>query len=122
MFRKATHFLTDTLGKALSHGGAIRGIAKGLDQLGVGGGRLGGFVDKGLGLAEKAHRSLGEFGEMTPKQQAGRLGSLAGKGLSTMFGMAANRMGGGPEAMKVGRGLGQMGGNFMTQGLQRLLG
>ena len=122
MFRRATHFLTDTLGKALSHGGAVRGIAKGLDQLGVGGGRLGGFVDKGLGLAEKAHRSLTEFGEMTPAGQSKRLGDLAGRGLSSLFGQAASRLGGGPEAMRVGRGLGQLGGNFMSQGLQRLLG
>ena len=122
MFRKGIHFLTDSLGKALSYGGAIKGVAKGLDQLGVGGGRLGGYVDTGLDLAGKAQRSLREFGEMTPGQQSKRLGELAGRGLSSVFGMASDRLGGGSQGRAVGRGLGQMGGNFMSQGLQRLLG
>lgn len=121
MFRRGVHFLTDTLGKALSLAPGIRTGAKALDQLGVGGGRIGGFVDRGLNLAGKAERSLREFGEMTPEKQSKRLGELAGRGLSSLFGQAGSRLGG-AEAMKVGRGLGQLGGNFMSQGLQRLLG
>lgn len=113
MFRRGVHFLTDSLGKALSLAPGIKTGAKALDQLGVGGGRLGGFVDRAVGLGQKAHDSLSQFGEMTPDQQAKRLGNLAGKGLSNLF---AQSSGGGRP------GLGQFGGNFMSQGLQRLLG
>lgn len=122
MLNKGVHFLTDTLGKVNGMSGGIRGIAKGLDQMGVGGGRIGGFVNRGLDFAGKAERSLREFGGMSPAQKSKRLGNLAGRGLSSVFGQANDRLGGGAAGAAVGRGLGQMGGNFISQGLSRLLG
>jgi hypothetical protein len=123
MFRRGIHFLGDTLGKALSFAPGIKMGAKALDTLGVGGGRLGGMVDRGFGIAEKAQRSLREFGEMTPGQQAKRLGGLAGKFGGSLLGQGLERVGAERgQARAVGRGLGQLGGNFLSQGLQRLLG
>lgn len=123
IFRRGVHFLGDTLGKALSFAPGIRTGAKALDQLGVGGGRLGGFVDRAIGMGERAQRSLREFGEMTPAQQSKRLGSLAGKFGGSLLGQGLERAGADRgQARAVGRGLGQLGGNFLSQGLQRLLG
>ena len=122
MFRRATHFLGDTLGKALRFAPAIKQGAKALDSLGVGGGRLGGFVDRAVDIGGKAQRSISEFGEMTPRQQAQRLGGLAGKFGGSLLGQGLERVGAQRgQAQSVGRGLGQLGGNFLSQGLQRLL-
>ena len=123
MFRRAVSFLGDGLQKIHKFANPIRGVAKALDTLGVGGGRLGGFVEKGLGLADVGSRSLKEFEEMTPKKQAERLGALAGEKGGMILGQGLERAGTTPGlGMGIGRGLGQLGGKFMSQGLQRLFG
>ena len=121
MFRRAMSFLGDNLAKVHKYANPIRGMAKALDTLGVGGGRLGGFVERGLGLADAGSRSLKEFQEMTPKQQSGRIGSLVGDAGGKILGEGLSKLGADPRVSQgIGRGLGQLGGSFLSSGLQRL--
>ena len=119
MFRSAVGFLTDKLGKFLQNGDHIRGAAKAMDSLGVGGGRLGGLVDKGFGLA----RSAKQFLSKSPKGMAEAIGRAAAAPLGSLVERGAKRIGS-PEdiARKAGQGIGQLGGQFLSQGLQRILG
>jgi len=121
--RKGVHFLNDTLGKALKFAPGIRTGAKALDQLGVGGGNLSSMADRAIQFGDRANRSLTEFEEMTPDQQAKRLGTFAGDRVGGLLGQGLERLGGDPTISRsAGRGLGQLGGNFLSQGLQRFFG
>lgn len=119
MFRSATGFLKDGLSKFLRNGDSIRGAAKMLDGLGVGGGRLGGMLNKGFSLARGAQQFLSK-GPAGMAQAAGR---AAARGLGGLVQRGATKIGA-PEdiARRAGQGIGQLGGQFLSQGLQRLLG
>lgn len=114
VFRKAIGFLGDGANKLMRFSQPIRGAAKAFDSLGIAS-PVSGFVDKGLGVLQRGAEGLKAFGEMSPKQQAERIGSLAGEKAGQLIGKGLGDQG-------LGRGIGQMGGNFLSQGLQRLLG
>ena len=123
MFRRAMSFLGDSLGKVNKYASPIRTVGKALDSLGVGGGRIGGFLERGLGLADAGARSLKEFGEMTPEQQSKRLGALAGAAGGGLIDKGLRGLGADPRLSSgISRGLGQLGGSFLSGGLRRLLG
>lgn len=74
LFRRGIRFLGDTLGKVNKFAPAISQAGRLADSLGVGGGRLGGLIGKGLQFAEMGRRRLKEFEDKTPSQQAQTLG------------------------------------------------
>lgn len=119
MLRSATGFLTNGLGQFLRNGDHIRGAAKALDGLGVGGGRLGGMVDRGFNLARQAQQFLSKG----PAGMAAAAGRAAARGIGGLVQRGATRIGA-PEdiARRAGQGIGQLGGQFISQGLSRLLG
>lgn len=118
VFRTATGFLKDGLSKFLRNGDHIRGAAKALDSLGVGGGRLGGMVNKGFSLARGAQQLLSK-GPMGIADAAGR---AIGRGVGGLIERTATKLGAPDDlAKRASQGIGQLGGSFLSQGLQRLL-
>lgn len=84
LFRRGIRFLGDTLGKVNKFAPVISQAGKLADSLGVGGGRLGGLIQKGLGFAEMGRKRLKEFEEKSPSQQAQTIGRGLGD-LATRF-------------------------------------
>lgn len=79
LLSKGLTFLTDGLKRVNRFAPGISQIAKGVDSLGVGGGTIGRWVDKGLSLARKGERALSEFGMLSKDEKAKLLGSKLGE-------------------------------------------
>lgn len=94
LFRRGVRFLGDALGKVNKFAPAISQVGQLADTLGIGGGRIGGLVQKGLRYAETGRRKIKEFEEKSPAQQAETLG----------------------------RGLGDLATRYLPGALQRLVG